>query len=71
MASELLKIKGIGPVTAEKLGKLGIYTPEELIAYTPSDHIDLDAETDLKIAETGDLVAAVLFIEYPATPARR
>ena len=71
MASELLKIKGIGPVTAEKLGKLGIYTPEELIAYTPADYIDLDAESDLKIAENGDFVVAVLFIEYAARPVRR
>ena len=66
MASELLKIKGIGPVTSEKLGKLGIFTPEELIAYTPVDYIDLDAESDLKIAENGDFVVAVLFIEYAA-----
>lgn len=71
MASELLKIKGIGPVTSDKLGKLGIFTPEELIAYTPVDYIDLDAESDLKIAENGDFVVAVLFIEYAAKPVRR
>ena len=71
MASELLKIKGIGPVTLEKLGKLGIFTPEELIAETPADYIDLDAESDLKAAENGDFVVAVLFIEYAAKPLRR
>ena len=69
--SELLKLKGIGPVTLEKLGKIGIYTVEDLLKKMPADYVDLDAVSDLNAAENGDFVVFGVYIEYAARPVRR
>ena len=69
--SGLLRLKGIGPVTLEKLGKIGIYTVEDLLKKMPADYVDLDAVSDLNAAENGDFVVFGVYIEYAARPVRR
>lgn len=71
MAEELIKLKGIGPVTLEKLSRLGIFTIEELLKKTPADYVDLDAVNNLSAAENGDFVVTVVTIEYAARPVKR
>lgn len=71
MANELLKLKGIGPVTLEKLSALGINSVEELLKKTPVDYVDLDAVGDLSRAENGDFVVSVVTVEYASRPVRR
>lgn len=38
---DLLDIKGVGAKTVEKLNKLDIFTPEELLMFTPNKYIDM------------------------------
>lgn len=52
----------IGPRSAEKLAKLGLYTIQDLLYYYPRDHIDYARQVkirDLVVGETVTLVATV------------
>ena len=69
--SELLGVKGVGPVTLEKLNYLGIYSRRGLIEKTPVDYIDLDAVSDLDKAEDGEFVVLVTEIVTAGRPFRK
>ena len=49
----LSEIKGIGPITENKLKTLGIYTKKDLIEYLPKKYIDLSVVIDINIATEG------------------
>ncbi len=68
---ELLKVKGVGPVTLEKLNFLGINTQKEILRFLPSKYIDLDAISDLTVADNGDFVVLVLNITSAARPIKK
>ncbi len=68
---ELLKVKGVGPVTLEKLNYLGIYSPKEILRFLPSKYIDLDAVSDLSVADNGDFVVLVLNITSSSRPIKK
>ncbi|MBQ8178155.1 MAG: ATP-dependent DNA helicase RecG [Clostridia bacterium] len=70
-AKELLKVKGVGPVTLEKLNYLGIYSQRELLRFLPSRYIDLDANSDLSVADNGDFVVLVLKITSASRPIKK
>lgn len=53
---ELTDVKGIGAKTAEKLNKLGIYTPRDAVYFYPKFYWDMTKETDLDSIESGDYV---------------
>lgn len=58
----LSQLWGIGPRSAEKLAKLGLYTVRNLIFYYPRDYIDYARQVrieDLEPGETVTLVATV------------
>ena len=57
--SELLGVKGVGPVTLEKLNYLGIYSRRGIVEKTPVDYIDLDAVSNLDEADDGQFVVLV------------
>ena len=70
-AKELLKVKGVGPVTLEKLNYLGINSIKDLLRFMPSKYIDLDAISDLQGADNGDFVVLVLNIVSSSRPVRK
>lgn len=70
-AKELLKVKGVGPVTLEKLNYLGIYSQKDILRFLPSRYIDLDAVSDLKEADNGDFVVLVLTITSASRPIKK
>ncbi|MDE6471622.1 MAG: ATP-dependent DNA helicase RecG [Clostridia bacterium] len=53
---ELTDVKGVGAKTAEKLNKLGIFTPRDAIYFYPKFYWDMTKETDLNSIESGDYV---------------
>ncbi len=53
---ELTDVKGVGAKTAEKLNKLGIFTPRDAIYFYPKFYWDMTRETDLDSIESGDYV---------------
>ena len=53
---ELTDVKGVGAKTAEKLNKLGIFTPRDAIYFYPKFYWDMTKETDLDSIESGDYV---------------
>lgn len=58
----LTQLAKIGPRSADKLAKLGLYTIQDLLYYYPRDHIDYARQVkirDLKVGETVTLVATV------------
>lgn len=70
-AKELLKVKGVGPVTLEKLNYLGIYSQRDLLRFLPSRYIDLDAISDLSVADNGDFVVLVVNITTASRPIKK
>ncbi|MGF1601609.1 MAG: ATP-dependent DNA helicase RecG [Thermosynechococcaceae cyanobacterium] len=59
---ELTYLPGVGPKSAEKLAKLGLYSVRDLLFYYPRDHIDYARQVkiaDLEVGETVTLVATV------------
>ncbi len=68
---ELLKVKGVGPVTLEKLNYLGIYSQKDILRFLPSRYIDLDAVSDLTEADNGDFVVLVLKITSASRPIKK
>ncbi len=68
---ELLKVKGVGPVTLEKLNFLGINNQKEILRFLPSKYIDLDAISDLTAADNGDFVVLVLSITSASRPIKK
>lgn len=69
--SELLKVKGVGPVTLEKLNYLGINSQKDVLRFLPSKYIDLDAISDLSVADNGDFVVLVLEIVSASRPIKK
>ena len=69
--NELLGVKGVGPVTLEKLNYLGIYSRRGIVEKTPVDYIDLDAVSDLDEAEDGQFVVLVTEITSASKPFRK
>lgn len=58
----LTYLPGVGPKSAEKLAKLGLYTVRDLLYYYPRDHIDYARQItigDLQAGETVTLVVTV------------
>ncbi|MDE6274955.1 MAG: DEAD/DEAH box helicase, partial [Clostridia bacterium] len=53
---ELTDVKGVGAKTAEKLNKLGIFTPRDALYFYPKFYWDMTKETDLESIESGDYV---------------
>lgn len=68
---ELLKVKGVGPVTLEKLNYLGIYSQKDILRFLPSKYIDLDAISDLSEADNGDFVVLILEITSASRPIKK
>ena len=68
---ELLKVKGVGPVTLEKLNYLGIFSQRDILRFLPSKYIDLDAISDLSVADDGDFVVLVLEITSASRPIKK
>ncbi len=68
---ELLKVKGVGPVTLEKLNYLGINSQKDILRFLPSKYIDLDAISDLNRADNGDFVVLVLEITSASRPIKK
>lgn len=68
---ELLKVKGVGPVTLEKLNYLGIYSQKDILKFLPSRYIDLDAISDLSVADNGDFVVLVIKITSSSRPIKK
>lgn len=68
---ELLKVKGVGPVTLEKLNYLGIYSQKDILRFLPSKYIDLDAISNLEEADNGDFVVLVLEITSASRPIKK
>ena len=59
---ELTYLPGVGPKSAEKLAKLGLYSVRDILFYYPRDHIDYARQVkiaDLEVGETVTLVATV------------
>ncbi|MEO0373108.1 MAG: ATP-dependent DNA helicase RecG [Cyanobacteria bacterium P01_A01_bin.17] len=59
---ELTYLTGVGPKSADKLAKLGLYSVRDILFYYPRDHIDYARQVkiaDLEVGETVTLVATV------------
>lgn len=55
----LTYLPGVGPKSAEKLAKLGLYTVRDLLFYYPRDHIDYARQVQIRNLEAGETVTLV------------
>jgi ATP-dependent DNA helicase RecG len=49
-------VKGVGPVVANRLNGLHIFTAQDLLTYYPRDHIDFKTQSKIKDLEIGQTV---------------
>ncbi len=68
---ELLEVKGVGPVSLQKLRYLGIDSKRDLSLFSPVKYIDLDAASDLNTAEHGDFCVVIACVVTVSKPFRR
>lgn len=68
---ELLEVKGVGPVSLEKLRYLGIDSKRDLSLFSPAKYIDLDAVSDLNEAYDGDFCVIITDVVSVAKPFRK
>lgn len=68
---ELLEIKGVGPVSLEKLRYLGIDSKRDLSLFSPVQYIDLDAVSDLNVADDGDFCVILTDVVSVSKPFRK
>ena len=59
LETPLSKVRGIGPRTAKKLGRLGLLTVDDLLHHYPRDYIDYARQVDIQALETGETVTVV------------
>lgn len=55
----LTYVPGVGPKSAEKLAKLGLYTVRDLLYYYPRDHIDYARQVTIRELVEGETVTLV------------
>lgn len=55
----ILSLSGIGPKSAQKLEKLGLYSVRDLLFYYPRDHIDYARQVSIRDLEEGATVTLV------------
>lgn len=55
----LTYVPGVGPKSAEKLSKLGLYTVRDLLYYYPRDHIDYARQVTIRELVEGETVTLV------------
>ncbi len=68
---ELLEVKGVGPVSLEKLRYLGIDSKRDLSLFSPTKYIDLDAVSDLNVADDGDFCVILTDVVSVSKPFRK
>lgn len=56
-------LPGIGPKSAEKLAKLGLYYVRDVLYYYPRDHIDYARQVNIRDLEPGETVTIVATIK--------
>lgn len=66
---ELTSIKGIGPRRAELLGKLGLFSLQDVLFYAPRDYLDYTAVQSLNSLEHGQNAVLNVYIEADARTA--
>lgn len=59
----LTYLPGVGPKSAEKLAKLGLYTVRDLLYYYPRDHIDYARQVTIASLVEGETVTLVATIK--------
>lgn len=59
----LTYLPGVGPKSAEKLAKLGLYTVRDLLYYYPRDHIDYARQIRIKDLQAGEAVTLVATVK--------
>ena len=57
MTGDLTSIKGVGEKRAQQLQRLGIQTPQDLVAYLPRDYLDYSTVTAVRDVRDGDFFA--------------
>jgi ATP-dependent DNA helicase RecG len=55
----LMYLPGIGPKSAEKLAKLGLYTVRDVLYYYPRDHVDYARQVSIRELQVGETVTLV------------
>ncbi len=55
----LMYLKGIGPKSADRLAKLGLYSVRDMLFYYPRDHIDYAHQVKIQDLEAGESVTIV------------
>ncbi len=55
----LMYLKGIGPKSADRLAKLGLYDVRDILFYYPRDHIDYARQVKIQDLEAGESVTIV------------
>lgn len=56
-------LPGVGPKSAEKLAKLGLFTVRDLLFYYPRDHIDYARQVNIRNLEAGETVTLVATVK--------
>ncbi len=58
----LTYLSGVGPKSAEKLAKLGLYTVRDLLYYYPRDHIDYARQVNIRDLSEGETVTLIVTV---------
>jgi ATP-dependent DNA helicase RecG len=56
-------LPGMGPKSAEKLAKLGLYTVRDLLYYYPRDHIDYARQVAIRDLQAGETVTLLVTVK--------
>jgi ATP-dependent DNA helicase RecG len=58
----LTYLPGVGPKSAEKLAKLGLYIVRDLLYYYPRDHVDYARQVNIRDLVEGDTVTLIVTV---------
>lgn len=59
----LTYLPGVGPKSAEKLAKLGLYNVRDILYYYPRDHIDYARQVNIRDLKEGETVTLVVTVK--------